>query len=215
MQQGSPEWKAARVGKVTASRIADVLAKTKTGPSTSRTNYLAELVAERLTGEPVERGFTSAAMQWGTETEAVARDAYAFMVDAEVAECGLFDHPRIGFAAASPDGLVGDDGLLEAKCPNSSTHIDTLLGETIPAKYRHQMLWQMACTGRKWCDFVSFDPRLPQEMRLFIARFYRDDIAIAEVEREVAAFLTEVHDTVERLRDRYIAPAPSTVLAAG
>lgn len=189
--QGSPAWFAARLGRVTASRVADVMAKTKTGPSASRTNYMAELIAERLTGTAGER-FQNAAMAWGNEQEDVARQRYAFDHDVEVETIGFVAHPRIAMTGASPDGLVGSDGLVEIKAPNTATHIETLISGTIPGKYQIQMLWQMACTGRAWCDFVSFDPRLPLHMEKFQRRFMRDDARIAEMEAEVEAFLAEV-----------------------
>jgi putative phage-type endonuclease len=211
--QRSAEWFAARLGKATASRVADIIAKTKTGPSTSRKNYAAQLVAERLTGVPAET-FTNGAMQWGTDTEAEARDAYRVHTLCEVKECGFIDHPTIGMSGASPDGLIGDDGLLELKCPNTATHIDTLLGKSAPAKYVHQMQWQMACTGREWCDFVSFDPRLPETMRLFVVKVRRDDGLIAELEAEVRAFLSEVDETVTQLRSRYEAGLRGTLSAS-
>lgn len=163
--QGSPEWIAARVGSVGASRISDIIAKTKTGYSTSRANYAAELVAERLTGAPAER-FTNAAMAWGTEKEPDARAAYEFIHDVTVELVGIVKHPKIAGAHASPDGYVGDTGLTEIKCPLTATHIDTLLRGQVPDKYEVQMLWQMACTGRAWCDYVSFDPRLPPHLQL-------------------------------------------------
>lgn len=204
--QGTPEWHAVRCGKATASRIADIVARTKSGYSASRANYAAQLVAERLTGV-VGESFSNAAMQWGTEKEPEARAAYEWETDATVLEVGFIDHPRIAMAGASPDGLVGDDGLVEIKCPNVATHIETLLGGTVPAKYVTQMQWQMACTGRRWCDFVSYDPRLPDEMRLFVQRVERDDARISELEKEVETFLAEVDDTVRRLRERYMREA--------
>ena len=200
--QGSPEWHVLRLGKVTASRVADVIAKTKTGWGTSRANYLAELIAERLTGEPAAT-FTNAAMQRGTDKEPDARAAYEFRTDVEVALVGFVDHPEILMTGASPDGLVGDEGLIELKCPNTATHIDTLLGEEIPAKYITQMQWQMACTGRQWCDFVSFDPRLPEAMRIFIRRIQRDAEKIASLEKEVSIFLRELDGKVAALQQRY------------
>ena len=202
MGQQSEEWFAARLGKVTASRVADVIARTKSGPSASRANYMAELVAERLTGTRAE-GFTSPAMQWGTEQEPEARLAYEFRHDVTVEQVGFIAHPSIEMSGASPDGLVAADGLVEIKCPNTATHIETLLTGTIPAKYETQMLWQMACTGRAWCDFASFDPRLPEEMRLFVKRFARDDARIAEMEEQVREFLFELDTTVRRLSERY------------
>ena len=200
--QGSPEWFAARLGRVTASRVADVIAKTKSGYSASRANYAAELVAERLTGEAAAT-FTNAAMQWGTEREPEARMAYEFRTDVEVEQVGFVPHPSIAMSGASPDGLIGDLGLIEIKCPNTATHIDTLLGQAVPAKYITQMQWQMGCTGRQWCDFVSFDPRLPESMRLFVKRIVRDDAVIAGLECEVAAFLTEIDRKVDDLRRIY------------
>lgn len=200
--QGSAEWHAIRCGKATASRVADIIAKTKTGVSASRGNYLAQLVAERLTGEVAE-SFTNAAMQWGTEKEPEARTAYEFRTNATVEQIGFVDHPMIKMTGASPDGLVGDDGLLEIKCPETKTHIDTLLGQSVPSKYITQIQWQLASTGRQWCDFVSFDPRLPEAMRLFVHRVPRDDARIAELEREVGAFLNEVDNTVARLTAIY------------
>lgn len=200
--QGTPEWFAIRAGKVTASRVADVVAKTKTGWGASRANYMAELIAERLTGE-VAPSFTSAAMQWGTEMEPLARDAYEFRTDASVETVGFVAHPSILMSGASPDGLVGSDGLVEIKCPNTATHIDTLMDVSIAGKYEKQMQWQMACTGRKWCDFVSFDPRMPESMRLFIQRVNRDDQKISELECLVCDFLEEVTAKVQQLRRQY------------
>lgn len=200
--QGTPEWFAARLGKVSASRVADVVAKTKTGWGASRANYAAELVAERLTGVTAEK-YSNAAMAWGSEQEPAARAMYEFMRDFTVAQVGLVLHPTIEMACASPDGLVGDGGLVEIKCPNTATHIETLLGSEIDGKYVKQIQWQLACTGRAWCDFVSFDPRMPADMQLFIRRVDRDDKLIAELEREVTAFLAEVAGTVTLLEVKY------------
>ena len=216
--QGSPEWFAIRVGKVTASRVADVIAKTKTGPSASRTNYMAQLIAERLTGTTAE-SFTNAAMQHGTDTEPQARMAYEFYQDVTAVEIGFVIHPTIGMTGASPDGLVGADGLVEIKCPNTATHIDTLLGSTVPGKYVTQIMWQLACTGRAWADFVSFDPRLPESMRMFVQRVHRDDARIAELESEVITFLAELSAKERELRKRYEAPVeltePERILMVG
>lgn len=208
--QGSAEWFAQRAGKVTASRVADVIAKTKTGWGASRANYAAQLVAERLTGN-VEPTFTNAAMQWGSDKEPEAREAYEFHAGVFVDQVGMIDHPVIAMTGASPDGLVGDDGLVEIKCPNTATHIETLLSGKVPAKYVTQMAWQMACTGRVWCDFVSFDPRMPEHMRLFVQRVARDDALIATLEAEVSTFLTEVSETVASLTRAY--PAEMQVAA--
>lgn len=200
--QGSAEWHALRVGKVTASRVADVIARTKSGWGASRANYMAELIAERLTGEPAEK-FTNAAMAWGTEKEPDARAAYEFFRDAAVTEIGFVDHPSISMTGASPDGLVGDDGLVEIKCPNTATHLDTLLSQTVPAKYVTQMLWQMEVTGRAFCDFVSYDPRLPESMSLFVKRVERDDKRISELRSSVVEFLEEVEQKMIALNRMY------------
>jgi putative phage-type endonuclease len=202
MEQHSAEWFAARLGKVTASRIADVVAKTKSGYGASRANYRAQLVVERLTGVAAE-SYTNAAMQHGTDTEPQARAAYEWLADRSVVEVGFIEHPTIAMSGCSPDGLVGSDGLVEIKCPSTATHIETLLSETIPDKYVKQMQWQMACAGRQWCDFVSFDPRVPDKMRTFIKRVPRDDVLLDELSLEVRHFLAEVADTLARLQAKY------------
>jgi len=198
IEQGTPEWFAQRLGKVTASRVADIIAKTKTGVAASRGNYLAQLVAERLTGQAAD-SFKSGAMQHGTETEPMARMAYETETGQMVTEVAMIQHPKIEMAGASPDGLVGEDGLVEIKCPNTSTHIATLMADKAPNGYMAQMQWQMACTGRAWVDFVSFDPRMPEDMQLFIKRVPRDEKLIAEYETEVIKFLAEVQETVDKL----------------
>lgn len=202
--QGSDAWLQARLGKVTASRIADLAARTKTGWGASRANYMAQLIAERLTGVPGET-YTNAAMQWGIEKEPEARAAYEFRFDKSVIEVGFVPHRIIEMSGASPDGLVGDNGLVEIKCPNTATHIDTLLGGSVPSKYDLQMQWQMACTDRSWVDFVSYDPRMPESMRLFVYRVKRDQAKIIELEATVSVFLDEVSSKVEALSKRYAA----------
>lgn len=200
IEQGTPEWHALRVGKATASRIADILRKGKSGAeSASRQRYLGELVAERLTGQPTQ-SFKSADMEWGSATEEQARDSYAFLsMDGDLEGVAFVDHPTIPMSGASPDRLVGTHGLLEVKCPATHTHIATLLGAPIAPDYITQMQWQMACTGRTWCDFASFDPRMPEDMRLFVSRVHRDDKRIAELEAAVAVFLNEVDETLYKL----------------
>ena len=197
IEQGSQEWHLQRVGKVTASRLADVMATIKSGEAATRMNYKAQLVAERLTGAPTE-SFTSGAMQHGTEQEPIAREAYERARGSIVEQVAFVDHPIIPMSGASPDGLV-DDGLVEIKSPNTSTHIDTLLQRKIPNKYNLQMQWQMACTGRKWCDFVSFDPRLPEHLQLCVIRVPRDEDLISECEYKVQQFLSEVDNLTSRL----------------
>lgn len=202
IEQRTDAWFAARLGKATASRIADVIAKTKSGYSTSRANYAAQLVCERLTNTVAE-SYSNAAMQWGTEKEPEALALYEFSTDAALTVVGFIDHPTIPMSGASPDGLVGDNGLIEVKCPNTATHLETLLGQSAPGKYVTQMQWQMACTGREWCDFVSYDPRLPSDMRLFIQRVDRDGAFIRELEAEVSAFLAEVSAKIGQLTALY------------
>ena len=198
MEQRSDEWFDARGGRVTASRIADVAARTKSGWGASRANYMAELIVYQLTGE--RPGFGTPAMRWGTETEPQARLAYEFLTGRDVEECGFYLHPEIERSGASPDGLVGDDGLLEIKCPNTSTHIDTLLSRKVPHKYLLQMQWQMACTGRQWCDFMSFDPRMPADLQSWITRVERDDDLITSLAADVVEFIAEMDQRLEELR---------------
>jgi len=198
MEQYSDEWWQARLGKATASRISDIVAKTKTGWGASRANYEAELIAERLTGQTAD-SFTSAAMQRGSDTEGQARAAYVFMTDTEIEEVGFINHPSIEMSGASPDGLAGHEGMVEIKCPNTATHLKSLLGGSIKKGYRDQMQWQMACAGRAWCDFVSFDPRLPAKHQLHVTRVERDAELIAELEDQVRIFLGEIDIKIAKL----------------
>lgn len=202
-EQGSPEWHEARCGRVSASRIADIVARTKSGPSASRATYLGEIIAERLTGRTAP-SYTNAAMQWGNEQEPAARALYEMETSHEVVEIGTVIHPDIDWACASPDGLIKDTkGLVEIKCPNTATHINTLLGGAIDKRYITQMQWQMECTGYAWCDFVSFDPRLPTNMQLHIQRVERDNKLIGELIEEVRLFLIEVDARIEGLTNLY------------
>ena len=198
IEQRSEEWFAQRCGKVTASRIADLMAKTKTGWGASRANYKAQLVAERVTGNVAE-SYINNAMQWGIDTEPQAVAAYEALRLCEVAPAPFVDHPSITLAGASPDGFVGDLGLLEIKCPNTSTHIDAMLSGKIARKYLLQIQWQLACTGREWCDFVSFDPRVGAELSLWVKRIERDNELIVEIEQAVVDFLDEIAETVSKL----------------
>ena len=213
MEQRTEEWFAAKLGKVSASRVADVLAKIKTGESASRKNYRMELVVQRLTGQPQE-SFTNAAMEWGTATEPQARMAYEAHTGTFVKEEGFVDHPTIEGFGCSPDGLVGItinseqnsafmvSGLIEIKCPNTATHIETVLENKAPSKYIPQMQCQMAVTGAKWCDFVSFDPRVPEDLQLLVVRVERDQEYINSMEVEVKQFLGEVEEMVNKLKER-------------
>jgi len=202
MEQRSEEWYAARCGSLGASQLNEALATTKSGWGASRENLKNRIIAERLTGQAAE-GFTNAAMQWGVDNEDAARKAYEAHTGTFVDEMGITIHPVLKHTHASPDGLVGDDGLIEIKCPNTTTHIETLKAKKAPSKYMNQMLWQMRCTDRQWCDFVSFDPRLPEHLQLFVIRVERDEAAIKALEDKVAEFLTEVEREIEQLNREF------------
>ncbi len=202
--QGSEAWQMVRCGKVTASRLADVLAKTKSGYSSSRANYMTQLVLERVTGTKAE-SYTNAAMLHGVTQEPFARAAYEAHTGQMVEEVGFLPHPEIADAGASPDGLVGDDGMVEIKCPASSTALEVWLahsqgGNPVDAKYYAQMQWQMRCAGRSWCDYVVFDPRMPAKAQLFIFRVVRNDEWLKIAESEVVTFLAEVDAKVKSLK---------------
>lgn len=202
MEQRSEEWFKARAGKVTASRVADIIAKTKSGYSSSRDNYMAELICQRLTGT-VGESYQNAAMAWGTNTEPLARAAYVSAKGISVEEIGFVPHPTIENAGASPDGLIGEEGLIEIKCPLTNTHMNTILEQEVSTKYHVQMQWQMACTGRQWCDFVSFDPRMPEHMQLYIHQVERDQKMIDNLEAEVTKFLKDMDDKIAKLNNMY------------
>ena len=195
--QGSPEWLSERAGKVTASMISNVLMKPETA---GYRDYQAQLVAEVLTGKPQGSDFTNAAMQFGTETEPLARSAYEAETGFLVNEVGFCQHPSIERAGASPDGLVGKDSLVEIKVPKVATHLAYLIADVVPAAYKNQMMWQMACTGRQWCDFVSFRPDLPEHLQLLIVRFKRDPARILELETAVINFLDGVDKMINQLK---------------
>ena len=200
MEQRTPEWFAVRAGKVTASRLGDLTAKTKTGSAASRANYMAQLICERMTGMP-QSSFSNAAMEWGTAQEPIARAHFEARMGVFVKEVGFMSHPTIENAGASPDGLLDDDeSIVEFKCPNTATHIETLLGQEIDKKYILQIQWQLACTGRKKAYFCSFDPRLPEHLQLFIKEVERDDSLIAELEEEVRKFLAELEEKCNQLK---------------
>ena len=197
-EQGTESWFAARLGKVTASRVADVIAKTKTGYSASRENYMAQLVCERLTNTPTE-GFTNAAMLHGIEQEPFARAAYETAKGVMVEEVGFIVHPEIDMSGASPDGFVGVNGLVEIKCPSTATMIETWLTQKVPQKYFTQIQFQLACTDRVFCDYVVFDPRMPKHLQLFVTRVERDEDFITQIEDEIVQFLDEVDQKVKKL----------------
>ena len=199
-EQCSPEWFAIKLGKVSASKIADVMSKGKSNAESAGVrNYRAALVCERLTNTR-EETFINGAMARGTELEPLARLCYEFINGVTVEQVAFVDHPTIPMAGASPDGCINDDGLLEIKCPNTATHIEYLLGNVPPSQYAPQMQWQMACTGRSWCDFVSYDNRLPEDFQLFIVRLNRDDAMIAEMEQAVINFNQSVDKMIADLK---------------
>ena len=194
MEQRTEEWFSARLGKVTASRVADVLATTKTGYSTSRKNYMMELMVERLTNAKQE-SYTNSYMQHGIDNEPIARAAYEKVIDGLVHEVGFVMHPAISMFGCSPDGFVGNDGLCEIKCPNTAQHVDAILNG-FPSRYQAQVQAQMSCTERLWCDFVSYDPRMPDDMQMVRIRVNRDNQYIESMESEVERFLRELDELV-------------------
>ena len=196
--QGTPKWLAERAGKVTASMISAVLMDAKTA---GYRDYQAQLVAEILTGKPQGSDYTNAHMAFGTEMEPLARSAYEAETGFSVDEVGMCQHPTIERAGASPDGLVGNSGLVEIKCPKVSTHLAYLIAGVVPAGYKNQMMWQMACTGRDWCDFVSFRPDLPEHLQLFVVRYKRDLARILELETAAMLFLNAVSQMINQLNE--------------
>jgi putative phage-type endonuclease len=198
MEQRSEEWFKARLGKVTASRVADILAKIKSGESASRRNYKIQLVSERLTGEKQET-YINQAMQDGIDREFYARERYVQQFG-EVEEVGFIQHPTLE-AGASPDGMVGEDGIIEIKCPMGTTHTETLMSQDVPSKYMPQIQFQLLCTGRKWCDFVSYNPMFPEHLQVFVKRVEADADYQKELEIEVKQFLSEVDDVINRLKE--------------
>ena len=204
MEQGSPEYVAWRIGKATASRIADILAKPRSGQkvSTTRRNYMAQLVCEILTNKSAEREFMTRDMQRGIELEPRARVEYEMLRGVTVRKAGFIDHPAIQRCGCSPDGLVGDDGLVQFKCPIPAIHFDYIESsklKTAPAEYFPQLQFELACTGRKWNDFVSYNEQMPEHLQLVVIRVEREDKYIAEVEDAVRQFLRDVDEQIEKL----------------
>jgi len=200
VEQGSAEWIACRLGKITSSRISDILAKGKGDkPSVTRKNYMYQLLLERLTGEMADH-YSSPEMQRGLEKEQSAADAYEAETYSIVTKCGFFESPDGVMSGSSPDRLVGDDGLIEIKNPNTSTHIETKMSGDIKREYILQMQHQMYCSGRKWVDFVSYDDRLPINLRLFIKRIDRDEKMIEEILSEVKLFLSDLDELEKQVR---------------
>lgn len=199
MEQGTQEWLDIRLGKITASRVVDIVQGTKGKYLASRKNYMAEIACEILTDKGSDN-FVSGAMQWGTDTEPLARSAYEAISGNMVYEVGFIDNDQIKGLGASPDGLIDDNGCIEIKCPNTATHIETLTGKAIDRKYQYQMQTVMLCGNRAWCDFISYDPRLPDNMSIFIKRFNRDEVMVKEIEAECIKFIAELDEMLEKLR---------------
>lgn len=207
MNQRTDEWYSARLGHLTASRIKDAIDTLKNGgDSEKRKNYRLELVAERLTGRPTEF-FTNKFMQWGIDNESAARGAYEAHIGAFVDETGFVKHPSIEWAGASPDGLI-NDGLIEIKCPATTTHIKWMIDGEVPGEHIPQMLWQMSCTGAEWCDFVSYDPRMPEDLQIFIKRFEPTQQQIEKINQQAICFLDSVNELMEKIEkigiDRFV-----------
>lgn len=199
IEQGSDAWKQARLGHVTASNMADVMSKGKgNAEAIGRYKYKVKLLAERLTNTAGE-SFTNAAMEWGVEQEQFAAIAYESAMNMFTDKTGFWLHPTILWLGVSPDRLVGDDGLIEIKCPNTSTHLGYLFDGKVPADYYKQIQCQLWVTGRQWCDFVSYDPRLPKRNQLLIVRTERDESLIKEMETETVKFLGEINQLIIKL----------------
>ncbi len=200
-EQQTQEWRDARAGKITASRIGDVLTKPRKGQkeSITRRNYRAQLICEILTGKATQDEYQSWDMKLGIEREPYARAEYEIKTGTVVNLAGFVAHPSIPRAGASPDGLIGQDGLVQFKCVKTATHLDWLKEKIVPVEHRGQMYFEMACTGRQWSDFVSYEPNLPPQLQLFIVRLKRDEVAISEIETEVRKLNAEIDEIIQRL----------------
>jgi len=214
LEQHTQDWFNMRLGACTGSRVKDAVSKMKNGKDyyAAREDYLADCIVERLSGVPIDH-YVSPAMQWGIENEVVGVAAYEDAMDWSVTPCGLATHPQIEWFMASPDGLVGDDGCIEVKCPTSATHIQWIIDGCVPDEHLAQMKAVMSCAERKWCDFCSFDPRMPKEYRLFVRRLEFDQKLNAEMEEEVQKFLAEVKDRMEMLKKKLPAMCMTTLRA--
>jgi putative phage-type endonuclease len=200
MEQLSQEWFEARLGKVTASRVSDVLSTIKSGESATRRNYKLQLLTERLTKKKTE-SYMNQAMQDGIDREPIAREIYEHLKDVKVEETGFVQHPAIEMAGASPDGLVGDDGIIEIKCPIETTHTTNLLEKKLPSKYKPQVQFQLAATGRDWCDFISYNPNFEPKHQLVVVRVERDNDYIEKIEFEILKFLAEIELLIKQLEE--------------
>ncbi|UNE54872.1 lambda exonuclease family protein [Bartonella machadoae] len=202
MDQRTAEWFQARLGKVTASNVYNILSRTAKGLPTSKyEDYKIKLMTERLTGE-ISQSYITPSMQWGIEHEEDALKEYEFIYDADVIKCGFIPHPTIEMAGASPDGLIGEDGLVEVKCPQSTTHLRFFMYDEIKPEYIAQMQFQMACTGRKWCHFISYNPQFVGRstgLRMKVKRIHRDDEQIEQLTKAVEVFLAEIEQDMEQI----------------
>lgn len=206
IEQGSPEWHALRCGKITASRLIDIVRGfgrdgKRSNHKASRADYIMEKVIERMTGRQ-EEGFESEDMRNGKINEPLARCSYEAELGVIVTEVPFIDHPEISGLGYSPDGLVGDDGLIEIKCPKPKEHVRNMLTGDVKRDYIYQMQTGLFVTGRKWCDFVSYCPKMPVEHQLYIKRFERDDDIISEIEVEVGSVLAEIDFMIDKLNAR-------------
>ena len=197
--QGSGAWLNRRVGKLTASRMAAAMAFLKNGkPGADRVNLMRELLAERLTGDAVPHAVT-ASMLWGIEQEPHAKAEYQAHAGILLTRCGFIEHPTIEYFGGSPDALIDDDAVFEAKCPNTTTHVAWILAGEVPEQHKPQILAQMACTRRKRAVFVSFDPRIPGARRLFVREWEPKPEEIEAVESAARDFLAELDDLFMQL----------------
>ena len=198
LEQGTDEWKMARLGHVSASNLDAVMAKVKTGEAKTRLDYKIRVATEQITNA-IQDSYSNQYMEWGIEQEPFARMAYEARTESFVEKTGFWKHPDIKWFGCSPDGLVGDDGLIEIKCPKSTTHVKYLLDNQLPDDYYWQVHGQMLVTGRKWVDFISFDPRMPEHKQLFIIRVNRDEEVMAQLKVAVIGFLGEVDEMIQRI----------------
>ena len=204
--QRSPEWYALRAGKLTGSCAKDMLATVKSGEAAKRRDLRFKLVAERLSGQSQEDGFVNAAMQWGIDKEADAIKAYEARTGQLVRTVGFCQHEAL-MAGTSPDGLVGDDGIVSIKCPKTATHLSYLRAGVEPDEHRAQNTHELWVTGRRWVDFVSYDPRLPEHLRLLVLRVRRAGVELDDYEARAVAFLAEVDTELQAIRTMTVLPA--------
>ena len=196
--QATPEWFQQRIGKLTASNMAAAMSYLKNGKeSTERAKLKMHLVAERLT-DIIAPHYVTEAMAWGIATETEAKECAAKLIGLDIKQCGFFDHPEIDNFGATPDGLLDDDGLIEIKCPTTVTHLSWLLENKVPEQHKAQMAAQLLCTGRRYCKFMSYDPRVPKRPILY-KHYAPSQAELGEVRRAAVLFLAEVEELFERV----------------